>query len=269
MSVDVAVPGAARFSIGRVFRDSFGVFGRNIVIFGIAAIAARLVVLLTSPIVDLVPAGAPNWTPDLISTGLELVASGLTEAAIVFATFQCLLGHRATIAHVAHGLRSAVPMVVAGMIYSIPFHFTDLIKLSLGEEGVLTAVVSLAAVVVAVVLTVMWWVYTPAIAIEGKSIFASFSRSAELTRGRRWAILGLFILVSVVLIIPTVLVAFVTHWSLSEALAEGPTTVSGAAGYVFYALLDAFYTVLVAVAYYHLRVEKEGVGIEDIVRVVD
>jgi hypothetical protein len=269
MSTDVAPPRVTRFSIGRVFRDSFGIFGRNIIIFGIAAMAARLVVLLAPPIGDLFPAGWASWRATWIYAGLDLVASGLTEAAIVFATFQCLRGHRATVAHVALGLRSAVPMIVAGTIYSIPLHFTDLVELVFEGEGILTIALSLAGVVLAILLTVMWLVYTAAIAIEGKSVFASFGRSAELTRGRRWTIFGLFILVTIVMIAPAVVIAIATDWSPADALAEGPATAGGAIGYMYYALATAFYAVLIAVAYYYLRVEKEGVSVEDIVRVFD
>jgi hypothetical protein len=268
MSIDVALPRATSFSVGRVFRDSFGILVRNIVIFGTIALAARLVVLLASPIAALVPTGAADLAANWITVGLDLVASGLTEAAIVFAAFQCLRGQHATAAHVVRGLRCATPMVVAGLIYGIPLHATDLVEQVFGE-GLLGVLLSLVVVVAAIVLTVTWWIYTPAIAIEGKGIFASFTRSAQLTKGRRWSIFGLFLLVTIAMIAPPIVFVAVTDWSLSDVIAEGPRTVLGAIAYAYYALGTAFYTVLVTVAYYYLRIEKEGSGVEDVVGVFD
>jgi hypothetical protein len=268
MSIDVALPRATSFSIGRVFRESFGILVRNVVIFGGVALIARLVLLLAPLITALVPAGAAEQATIWITIGLDLVASGLTEAAIVFAVFQCLRGQRAIAAHVVRGLRSAAPMVIAGLIYGIPLNATDLADQVFGED-LLGVLLSLVLVSVAIVLTVTWWIYTPAIAIEGKGIFASFVRSAQLTKGRRWSIFGLFLLVTIAMMAPLIVLVAATDWSLSDVIAEGPGTVIGAIAYAYYALGTAFYTVLVTVAYYYLRIEKEGSGVEDIVKVFD
>jgi hypothetical protein len=56
--------------------------------------------------------------------------------------------------------------------------------------------------------------------------------------------------------------------SLDE-LTAGPLTAFGAVGFALYALISSFYSVVVAVAYFYLRMEKEGAGVEDIVTVFD
>jgi len=106
------------------------------------------------------------------------------------------------------------------------------------------------------------------IAVEGKGVFASFGRSAQLTKGRRWAIVGVFVLFTISVVVPLVVIALTTGPSTDE-LTAGQLTLVGAAGFVFYALTTAFYTVLVTVAYFYLRIEKEESGVEDVVRVFD
>lgn len=268
MTIDVALPRVTRFSIGRVLRDSFVIFGRNIVLFGGVALVVRLLSLF-APVADFPhPDGSTNWVAFCLARGLDIVISGLIEAAIVFATFQCLRGGRASAGDVAHGMRSAVPIVLAGVIYGIPLYATDVIEMMFVGQDLLAGTLTLVAVVVAIVLTVMWWVYVPAIAIEGKGVFASFRRSAQLTKNRRWAIVGVFVLVMIAVFVPLIVTILATDLSASD-LTASPLTPLGAVGYVFYALTTAFYTVLVTVAYFHLRIEKEGGGVEDVVRIFE
>lgn len=268
MMIDAALPRVARFSIGRVLRDSFVVFFRNILLFGGVALVVRLLSLFAPVAASFPdPNGSMNWVAFCLARGLDLVISGLTEAAIVFAAFQCLRGHRAGAGDVAHGMRSAVPIILAGVIYGIPLYASDVIEAMFPGQDLLAGTLTLAAVAVAIVLAVIWWVYAPVIAIEGKGVFASLGRSAQLTKGRRWAVVGVYVVVMIAVVVPLIVIGSTT--SLSGALTASPLTLSGAIGFVFYALTTAFYTVLVTVAYFHLRIEKEGGGVEDIVRVFD
>ena len=269
MTIDVALPRATRFSIGRVLRDSFVIFGRNILLFGGVALVVRLLSLF-APVAATIPApdGSTNWVAFCLAKGLDTVMSGLIEAAIVFAAFQCLRGRRAGGGDVVHGLRSAVPIILAGLIYGVPLYASDVIDGMLPGEDLLVSALKLVAVVGSLVLIVIWWIYVPAIAIEGKGVLASFGRSAQLTKRRRWAIVGVIVLATIAVFVPLMVIMAAMGASI-DALAAGPLTPFGAVGYVFYALSTAFYTVLMTVAYFHLRIEKEGDGVEDIVRVFD
>ena len=269
MSIDVALPRVTRFSIGRVLRDSFVIFGRNILLFGGVALVVRLLSLF-APVAAVFPNsdGSTNWLAFCLAKGLDIVISGLTEAAIVLATFQCLRGLRPSADDVAHGLRSAVPIILAGVIYGIPLYASDVVDAILPGEDLLATALKLVAIVGAIVLIVIWWIYAPAIAIEGKGVFASFGRSAQLTKRRRWAVVGVFVLFSIAVVVPWIVIISAMG-SSTEALTAGPFTLSGAVGYVFCAFVTAFYTVLMTVAYFHLRIEKEGAGVEDIVTVFD
>jgi hypothetical protein len=269
MTIDVALPRVTRFSIGRVLRDTFGIFGRNILLFGGAAIIARLLLLFAPASVVPDPEGSTDWVAYCVTSGLDIVVWGLSEAAITFATFQCLRGRRANAGDIAHGMRSAVPIVLAGTIYSLPLYAVTVIEVVFAGQDLLAGILTLVAAIVAIALTLMWWVYVPAIAIEGKGVFASLGRSVQLTKGRRWAIVGVYVLLIIAVVGPMILIAVVTGWSPASALSASPFTLLGAVGFVFFAISTALYTVLVTVAYFHLRMEKEGAGAEDIVRVFD
>jgi hypothetical protein len=108
----------------------------------------------------------------------------------------------------------------------------------------------------------------PAVVIEGKSASAAMSRSWELTSGARWRMLGLLLVLIVLLYIPIAaigaILALVVPGSMSM-LSTGNITWSVTAvalsGLVQIFIYPLFYCVL-TVAYYDLRVRKEGFDLE-------
>lgn len=269
MTIDVALPRVTRFSIGRVLRDSFVIFGRNILLFGGVSLVVRLLSLFPSIVASFPdPDGSTNWVAFGLTRGLDFVIGGLTEAAIVVAAFQCLRGQPAILGDVARGLRRAVPIILAGVAYNVPQSASELVENAIPQTAWYVDLVTVVISVGSFVLMVVWLVYVPAIAIEGRGVFASFVRSAQLTKGRRWAIVGIFVVVMIAVLVPLLVIISTTDLSIG-ALTASPLTLPGAVGYVFYALTTAFFAVLVTVAYFHLRIEKEGGGVEDIVRVFD
>ncbi len=114
-----------------------------------------------------------------------MVVNALTQATIIYGTFQDLRGQRAGIGDcITRGLVSIVPVIIGSIL------------LSLGVSVGLMLIV-----VPGLILLVMWWVYIPAIVVESKGIIEAFGRSRELTRGRRWHLLGLILIVGIVVLI--------------------------------------------------------------------
>ena len=258
-----AEPGTVQFSIGRVIGDSFGVLARNIVSFGILSLLIGLIGLLfelfffdTS---QLEAAGDDpaqleaamqqfNWWALVLAGLVAVIVNVLTQAAIIYGTFQDLRGQKAGIGDcIARGLSSIIPVIVGSILLSI---------------GITIA--SIFLLVPGIILALMWWVYVPSIVVEGKGIIEAFGRSRELTRGRRWHILGLLAVIVIVMIIVSLIVGLVVAFVVSQ----GGLTAS-IINYVFQALLTAFTAVLVAVGYYYLRAEKEGVDVNEIARIFD
>jgi Membrane domain of glycerophosphoryl diester phosphodiesterase len=87
----------------------------------------------------------------------------------------------------------------------------------------------------------MWWVYIPAIVIESQGIIAAFGRSRELTRGRRWHILGLILIVGVIALV----ISYIIGQALQDTTGQ-VSTVGAIIQYAFLSVLTAFSSVLVA-----------------------
>jgi L-lactate permease len=87
-------------------------------------------------------------------------------------------------------------------------------------------------------------------------------RSRELTKGRRWHVFGAIFLTAIVLNIVSYVLTNIVGPAFG-ALANGILSL------VLTVVIQAFQGVLVAVIYFQLRAEKEGVSIADIARIFE
>lgn len=249
--------GSAQFSIGSVIGSSFGVYARNFVSFTILALligAIQLIVGLISPQSEsgVITSNEVGYTGVIVTLLATFLVYGLTQAAIIYGTFQDLRGQKASIGDcIARGLATAVPVIVGSILLSLAIGVGTLFFLIPG-----------------LILALMWWVYIPVVVVERKGIMASFGRSAELTSGRRWHILGLLILVVVISMAAGFIVVLVMGVVLSASGTADPLALQIPI-YVINAVATAYSSVLVAVCYYYLRAEKEGISADDIARVFD
>jgi len=243
---------AVQFSIGRVIGDSIGIYARNFVSFSVLALVIGLLDLLVD-IFYVAPAqaaalGQVDFVPIAVGFLVATLTSSLTQATIIYGTLQDLRGSRAGIGDcISRGLASIIPVIVASIIMSVA-----------------VGLASLLLIIPGIILTLIWWVYVPVIVVEGKSITDSFGRSRDLTRGHRWAILGLVIIVIVLSVAVGYLITVV-----STVVGAGADLTPSILNYVATSLIAAFGAVLVAVGYYYLRVEKEGVDVNQIASVFD
>jgi hypothetical protein len=120
---------------------------------------------------------------------------------------------------------------------------------------------------------VAWIVAAPALVVERTGVFGAFTRSAQLTRGRRWPIFGVTILYVVAF-------GFVQQVFLNIAGATGASVATGASPLTVLptqlpisAVLGVVASVVtaagVAAIYYELRVTREGVGPEALAAIFD
>lgn len=249
--------GVPQFSIGNVLGTSFSVLLRNFVPFVIIAVVVSIPSILIArfyaidPLVmqeyvrqGQLPPGFASST--LISTLVLFLTSSLISAALVYGTFQDLRGQRAGVGDaISRGLSALVPVALAALAFAI-----------------LAAIGTLLFIIPGIIIMLALWVYVPAIVIEKKGVGGAFSRSRELTKGRRWAILGLFIVVGILFAIATWVAGFV--FALIFGLGGGFW-----AGQLAQVLAGMFSAVMAAVGYYYLRADKEGIAIDDIARVFD
>ena len=114
---------------------------------------------------------------------------------------------------------------------------------------ILTFIGFLLIVIPGIILTLMWIVSTPSMIVEDKGVFDSMSRSSELTKGNRWRILGVGLLLLIAYIVLAAIIALLAAITPVLAIIGG------------LALLVAVYpylAIIVSVLYFNLVEVKGG-----------
>jgi hypothetical protein len=262
-----------RFDFGRVFGHAFGSIRRNAATFAALALllAGAPALISTIGLISLVSQfgqllnGGPlaNVAFPHISgvTGLLVFAGGLVgivtnamlQAAVIYGTASYLNGREAGFGEcLGAGARRCLPLIGLNIVAVIAIGFGCLLFLFPG-----------------VMMAVAWIAATPALVVERTGVFGAFSRSADLTRGRRWPIFGLALLyliaVSVVQQVLINLMGVAFGAATPQAMMLNQLPVSAVVGVVVSVITSAG----VAAIYYELRSTREGIGPEALAAVFD
>lgn len=169
----------------------------------------------------------------------SLVTYSLMSAVLVVLTSQAYLGDTVD---VGDAVRRVVPRVIPVLVASV-------------IRSVLFIVGFILLFVPGFWVVARYFAVVPAVVLEDAGTLHSFSRSAELSRGRKWHILGTLALVTIIYYL---LVAGV---SLIGALAGKfvvQTMVSSIAAILVYPVV----AITEALLYYDARIRSEGLDIE-------
>ncbi|MBV9930055.1 MAG: hypothetical protein JO013_03830 [Alphaproteobacteria bacterium] len=207
MATAAADAGGAHVSIERVFGRAFGTIRANpVATLGISFLFSAVPTVALNLAVQgrqaelLVRVGA--W--GLIGFGIAMVVAGIVISAI---TQGALV--RATAAHSRGRESSFVESVSAGLAVVIPLFLTSL----LAALGIGAAMILL--IVPGIMLYCAWVVATPAVVEERLWPFAALGRSSDLTRGARWKVFAIL------------LILLVCYWVLSAVVAAVSMQFSG------------------------------------------
>ena len=276
------------FRVGRVISQSASVLtGNFLTLFVIGVIAYLPIQLSALWFTSLTRGGAqpgtlpPGVSPAQIGIAVFLflfviiVFSLLAQAVILHAAFLKMRNQPANMFEsLKVGLRRFFPLLLLGIVMGI---LMVLVFAALGMAGaavvgisgytistiigvtILAAVLGIATMAI---LYTMWFVAVAACVVERRGPFGSMGRSRQLTKGYRWRIFGLVLLLFAVSFVASALIELV----LRPVAGTIPTFIVTV---VWTAILGAYYAVSVAVSYHDLRVAKEGVDIEQIVAVFD
>ena len=241
--------------IGRVIQSMFQVLGRNFVTFLVLAmilsgIPAVLVGLMQ---MNFLTRGELFSWQSFVGGIVSGLAGLILEGTVIYGTVTDLNGRRASLADcLSVGLRSFLPLLAIAILL-----------------GVAVAFGALLLIVPGVMLAVAWCVAVPSYVVEQTGIFGAFARSAELTRGNRWRIFGLFIIYFVAtIILEVVLGVFSGAASLAsgEGMSFAQAVILGPLFRVAAALLGATAT---AALYVELRRVRDGVGADSLAAIFD
>ena len=247
--------GAAEFSVGTVLSRSFSTFFKQPIIF----LGLAFLTLIPGVIIEVFMRvqSTSNFADALLRT--------LMQGAIAYCVFRALKGESTSIGEsLKRGSEHIGTLFLVGLLEGLAILSVAglLIILSITLIGKLSF---LLPVVPVSILVCMWFVSYPACVVERLGAMNSLKRSAGLTKGHRWKIFGLLLLMLVALIIPLLLLSVL----VPGAGDDKPTLVSSVTALLIYAPLTAFYSVVMAVTYYSLREAKEGVSIDQLANVFD
>ena len=228
------------FRVGGVISRTWSVLSQNFpAFFAVTAVASLPDLVLENPGQNraLLVAGA------LVST----VMLSLSQAMIVYGAFQQMSGRPVSLLESLRAGWRRFPAVIGLAICA----------------AVLMALGAALLFIPGVIVATMLFVATPVCVVERLGPFDSMERSAQLTKGLRWRIFGLLVLLGV----PAVIVG-----ALIDTMAEvaGVNELLASIAHVGWdATWGAAYAVLVIAVYHDLRVAKEGVDTAQIAAVFE
>ena len=247
----------ARLRVGEIFGVSFKVLSRNAAAFGVLALIFSLPWEVywdyATYFADFDPGDADplaKVAESIAMTVAQSALTGLAAGAIAYGTFQDLNDQPAGFGIcIRRGLALVAPVIVVVLLSSL-----------------LTFVGYMAIAIPGLIIYTTLWLVVPVTVVERPGIINSLRRSSMLTKGCRWQIFGMILILAAA--------DAGTLWSIETLAAPNETTIASFLPYFFMSLgatavLTAFEAVVTTVTYYKLRVAKEGTAIAEIARVFD
>lgn len=248
------------FRIGRVFGDSFGVFGRNALLcIGLALIFSGIPTLLLqwvtySTLLDsasdptaMSQQGGAVGLIAIVGGLVSFVLGSLLQASLTRASIEDLNGQRPSFGDC---LGTALGVVFPVMIIAL------LVSIGAGLGALLLLVPG-------IILWLRWSVAIPVQVNERLGILGSMSRSAELTKGSRWSLFGLYLILIIAIIAMQLLAGFAAGLFTSAFGALGAVLAA--------ALISSLWTIALSivagVVYVELRLVKEGTDVKDLAEI--
>jgi uncharacterized membrane protein len=265
MATAVPVYEDRRMSIGRVFQRAFSAITLNpVVVLGLALCVGALPALLMTYLfvqsgMTMTPGVAPSAASfnrllgaTFISSIVSLVIAALVQGALTRATVSANEGKRATFGEsLSTAIRVVLPLIGLSILFAIGIGIGFILLLVPG-----------------IILLLMWSVAVPALVIERQGVFAAFGRSAQLTKGAKWKILGLFLVMAVCYWLLSIVVGLVGLGMYGPATAAtGMTTGNLIGGILVGTIFNALWGTIQPSLYVELRQWKEGDSIGNLEQV--
>ncbi len=255
--------GEGRFDFGHVVGQTFALIGRNFVAFAVLAIllvGAPQFAITYFQTVLIDPGSTQLGWIGLASLVVTLITSYILQGALTRASVDDLSKKGVSFgAALGDGLRYFFPLFIVALLTGL---------------GVMIGLFFF--IIPGLFLIVRWVIAAPAAVIEREGPTHSIGRSADLTRGHRWAVFGLVLLYLVFY--------YAVIWGSDTVVAAiGGPGFAGSAnmprdialyGYaaitaVTVSLASLVATVGMASLYFELRRAKEGVGIDELAKVFE
>ncbi|MGH7578538.1 MAG: hypothetical protein ACREM9_00075 [Gemmatimonadales bacterium] len=229
-------------SVGEILDVSFTLYRRHFATLGTVAVLCSGLPVLLSLYIEASGGVLQNLQLTLVYYVIFTVLSSIATAATVFVVSESYLGRPLS---AGGALRRATPLlgrlIICSLLFAIVVGFGFLLFMIPG-------IVLLCGLLLAF----------PSLVLEaGSSPTGALSRSWSLTRGSRWRMLGLLATLVILLYVPIVALGAIATVAFPS---DGILTLA-VVGVLQMLLYPLLYCVL-TVAYYDLRVRKEGFDLE-------
>lgn len=244
MSLPASTFAAHEFRVGDAMNKAMTVLSHNLLPFSIVTGVAALpqVLFFRRQADQIVKPEDLIWL--FAGIGLSIVLNSLSQATVLYGAFEDMRGGGVDMmASFRQAWRRFLPVIGATICAAF------------------FAMLSGITIVVPFILMTMWYVATPACVVEQTGPWTSLRRSAALTKGYRWKVFGMMIVLALI-------------GGVGSGMAQAVQAGSGATiAMVFTLIWTAFYgaysAILVVVIYHDLRVAKEGVDTDQIAAVFE
>jgi len=236
---------AGEFRVGQILNRTFAVMSRNLLPFCVVTAIAYLPNLLL--LEGQTAREVPERVAVMVVSGavLSLVLGALSQAIVLFGAFEDMRGRPVDmVASLKVALGRFFPVIGVALLV-----------------GILTALAAILLIFPAFMVMTMLFVAMPVCIVERLGPIRSLGRSSALTKGYRWKVFGLWLVVMLFTGIGSGMLGGLGY-------ATGPI-VGNLLKLVWGALAGAFNAIMVVVAYHDLRVVKEGVDTDRIASVFD
>ncbi len=255
----IAMERPEKFQIGRVFNNCFAVIGRNIGLFlGLALLFSGLPGLIFR-----------LWSESRMTAMLRVNPNALTDGSMMFRNSAFSIVAGLVVVVFAFLLQSSLVRATIDDMNGQRPSFGDCIQIAVRYllptigVGLLVAlgagIASLALLVPGIILWLGWSVAVPVLIQERLGVFGSMSRSRALTKGSRWSLFGLFVILFIIAIAiqsAMALIVFLFHGIVAGIVASLVQTV-----------VSMVVSVATAVSYVELRQVKEGTSVSELAEI--
>jgi hypothetical protein len=258
---NMAAPTGRDFRIGQIFTRSCSIYAANFLKFTLVAVVIALPSQIIRSSLTTGWVAQVGMAQTLVGSWIiALILEFIGQGVILYGAFQALQGH---------------PVVIGAAVRRWLSRFWAIIGISI--LVFLGLAVGFALLIIpGIILALRWAVTLPVCMMESKGTLASMRRSAELTKGHRWKLFGIGVLIYVVAII-SALVRFLVISLLSRSGvlgwlglgAPGRIITTAIISVILSAIVTAYFNIVAATVYRDLRGAKEGVDTEQIAAVFD
>lgn len=248
-SATVGTSPGGEFRVGQVLATSLYILFRNfpqfLLLSGLAS--SPYLVIYANVFGETAQTGTPTIGPSFFAALiLGFILTALCQAVVLYGAFQVMRNQPFQIGEsLSKGLARFLPVIGTSICMGFAIGFGTLLL-----------------VVPGFILMAMFYVALPSCVVERLGPFQSLSRSSELTKGHRWKVFGLAILLMICVgVISSILQAIFLVFQSTAVLIVGM--------FLWESLARAAEAIVAVVAYHDLRVAKEGVDIDHIASVFD